>query len=503
MPEPTLFISHKHSDNKIAQALATFCEERSNGRVTVYLSSNPDFKGPKIGKDVCAQLRQALWHADVLMLIYTSSDQDWSWCMWECGVANDSQSPETNIIVFQCGSDYPAPFNDVLRVNVRNPEEIKRFVNQFLRDADFFPSLKSALAPNLRDTLVESAAKQLYDKIASVLPPPDNGLSEEWPTWPYLRIELPRPEVDKMEQASEAERVALSHQLVKDFGTVVASDSRAAPLFGLATFPNRPKLNSLLRTWKEKNQNAEATWFDSCCEQIMMGAARGFPVIRWTPIREADGESDYTPVLSRIKTMPYGGTVQFDIYFYNLSDPRAVLYNDLMKFSLPGKLEERYRWDRFTLSISSNMIQEVRECNKTARSETSKADKAKSTTASEKALDILQNNAQVVDPFGQALLHFGYTAGATGLTLGMLTARWRTVAGAGDPQGWIQELCEEMNRSIEDRPSQPSWELMKSARYPEWWFYPILNHVRLKPDESLEFDVYLYRAPGALPAMQA
>ncbi len=324
MADPTLFISHKHSDNKIAQALAAFCEEKSNGRIKVHLSSSPDFKGPRIGKSVNAQLRQALWDTDVLILIYTSSDQDWSYCMWECGVANDSQSPETSIIVFQCGSDFPAPFTDVLRVNVRNLDDIKRFMQLFLREPDFFPTLNGAIAPSLKDTYVESASKTLYDNIAAVLPPPDDGLSQEWPTWPYLRIEMPRPEVDRMEQASEAERVALSHQLVKDFGLVVDSDARAAQLFGLAAFPNRMRLDSLLKTWKDKNPGMEETWFDSCCEQIMMGAARGFPVIRWTPIREPGGESDYTPVLSRIKPMPYAQTVQFDIYFYNLSDPRAV-----------------------------------------------------------------------------------------------------------------------------------------------------------------------------------
>lgn len=54
------------------------------------------------------------------------------------------------------------------------------------------------------------------------------------------------------------------------------------------------------------------------------GARRGFPVIRWTPLREAGGNADYTPVLSRIKSRPYLGTVQFDVYFYNLSDPRAI-----------------------------------------------------------------------------------------------------------------------------------------------------------------------------------
>lgn len=170
-----------------------------------------------------------------------------------------------------------------------------------------------------------------------------------------------------MEQASEGERVALSHQLVKDFGIVVESDSRAAPLFGLAAFPNRMKLDALLRTWKEKNQNAEATWFDSCCEQIMMGAAHGFPVIRWTPIREAGGDSDYTPVLTRIKPMPYNGTVQFDIYFYNLSDPRAVPVTSKMipigdffhKKLGPGQIDPQ------TLKLTDLITElEARQCNR-------------------------------------------------------------------------------------------------------------------------------------------
>lgn len=324
MSDPALFISHKHSDSKIAQVLAGFLEEKSNGRVKVHLSSSPDFEGPRFGPSLNSQLREALWNADVLVLVYTSADQDWSYCMWECGVANDSHSPETTLIVFQCGPDVPAPFQDVLRVNPRSYEDIKRFIDQFLRAPDFFPKLNGAIAPNFKDAFVENAAKALHENLSRVLPPPDDGLSKDWPTWPYLRIELPRTEVDKMEQASEAERVALSHQIVKDYGIIVESDARAAQLFGVAAFKNRMKLEALLKGWLNKNPNAEATWFDSCCEQIMMGAARGFPVIRWTSIRETGSEADYTPVLTRIRPKPYAGTVQFDLYFYNLSDPRAV-----------------------------------------------------------------------------------------------------------------------------------------------------------------------------------
>lgn len=322
--DPLLFISHKHSDSKIAQVIAAFIEERSGGRVKVYLSSNPDFQGPKFGNALNSQLRKTLWKTDVLILVYTSPDQDWSYCMWECGCATHPQSPDTRIIVFQCGPDVPSPFQDALRVNVRIYDDIKRFADQFLRDPDFFPRLNSAITPSLKNPYVENAATELHKNIEKVLPPIDDGLVEEWPAWPYLRIELPRSDVDKIEQASENERVKLSHQIVKDYAIVVDSDARAAQLFGRAGFPNMIKFETLLKDWKEKYPNADATWFESCCEQIMMGGRRGFPIIRWTPVKEIGGDSDFTPVLSRIRRVPFGGSVQFDIYFYNLSDPRAV-----------------------------------------------------------------------------------------------------------------------------------------------------------------------------------
>jgi len=322
-PKPTVFISHKHSDRTIAKAIADFFAEKSGGRIRIYLSSDSRFDGPKFGKDLNAQLRKALWETDVLILIYTAGDQDWSYCMWECGVAIEPQSPETNIIVFQCGSDYPDPFSDSTRVNLRNVDDIRKFVDQFLRDKDFFPSLKGPLHPDFPPESLDKASRQFSDEILKELPPED-VLSQEWPMWPFLRIELPLKEVKKLDQATQADRTALSHQVVKEHGIVIGSDPRAPTLFGLASFPTQMRMEELLKIWKERNPNAESAWFDSCCEQIMTGSSRRFPIIRRTSVREANGESDYTPVLSRIKSKPYARTLQFDLYFYNLSDPQGI-----------------------------------------------------------------------------------------------------------------------------------------------------------------------------------
>src|SRR5262249_35123201 len=149
-------------------------------------------------------------------------------CMWECGVATDSQYPETNIVVFQCGVESPALFHDNSRINARDPDNIKRFVNSFLRGKDFFPSLKgSPLLTDYRDSFVADDAKELYKSFAAVLPQ-DNSPSQEWPTWPYVRVELPLSEVQRIQQASEEERAATSQQIVKEFAVVVDSDARAA-----------------------------------------------------------------------------------------------------------------------------------------------------------------------------------------------------------------------------------------------------------------------------------
>ncbi|MGH3673669.1 MAG: TIR domain-containing protein, partial [Pseudonocardiaceae bacterium] len=84
--KPVLFISHRHDDRAIADVLRRFIEARTGGRIRVFQSSSPSAKGPKQGENLTAELRRALWHASVVVLIYSTRDQDWSYCMWECGV---------------------------------------------------------------------------------------------------------------------------------------------------------------------------------------------------------------------------------------------------------------------------------------------------------------------------------------------------------------------------------------------------------------------------------
>lgn len=323
MPKPLLFISHKHSDKGIASAISKFLKERALGKIDIFQSSNYEFNGPGLGKNLKAELNKALWRCDVLALIYTSMDNDWSYCMYECGVATHPNSQTTKIIVFQCGKDVPALFKDELRVNARSEEDIKKFTRELLTDPHFFPSLKEAFASEVDKETIENAGKELFINIGKTLPELVNNI-EEWPAWPYLRIELPQAEVLKISNAAPTDRLSRAIETVRDYGIIVKNDSRISQIFGLTSVPEKGLFSDLLKVWSDNYPKENPVWFESCCEQIMVGARREFPVIKNVSLKEVNSNLEYTPVMSRVKYLAFANSSQFDIYFYNLNDPRAV-----------------------------------------------------------------------------------------------------------------------------------------------------------------------------------
>jgi hypothetical protein len=327
---PLVFISHKHSDAELAKLVAQFIRTRSLGHVDVHLSSDWTFEGPPVGGNLNAELKKKLWATDALILVYTSSDENWDFCMWECGTATRADSPDTRVVVFQCGQDAPAPFASDLRVDVRKLDNIRKFTKELLTEDNFFPG-RSALAKNIGAVGLEEAAQELFDKIKQKLP---EILTDEWSAWPFLRVELPIDQVEKLRSASAPDGMAAAHEVIRGSAAVVAiaNDTRAAQVFGLAQFQEKTMFKDLVKLWSDKHPNEEASWFESCCEQIVTGARGELTVIRRTPLREVGGDKKFTPVLSRVKRISQVSkkVVQFDIHFLNLSDPRAVRAEEVM-----------------------------------------------------------------------------------------------------------------------------------------------------------------------------
>jgi hypothetical protein len=246
---------------------------------------------------------------------------DWSYCMWECGLANASQDPDPKIYVFQCGRDVPSPFADMVRIDARNKNDIRRFTNIFLLQRDFIPGQAEPVAPGFNERDSDKAADEFFENLAAVLPS-DVDEVEEWRAWPYLRVELSGAEAKRLEQTDVDDTAKFA--TVKERGVIADSNPRALQLFGRASFPPNLPLKKLFELWKASSPHADDDWFESLCVQVMVGAQRGIPVIRSAPLQEAGGDSEFTPVLSRIKHLPFADKLQFDVYFYDLANPSGV-----------------------------------------------------------------------------------------------------------------------------------------------------------------------------------
>jgi len=159
------------------------------------------------------------------------------------------------------------------------------------------------------------------------------------------------------------------------------------------------------------------------------------------------------------------------------------LYNDL-HLTLPERREERYRWDFITLELTAEIIRDIKqEGNPNV------------------AIDIIKRSCFISKTFGESIRHFGFqTLQKEGDIFQTYVDRWKVLANNEFSKEWVNDVYQEIFRAIEDKPSVPTWNFLKSMRpRTEWWFYPVVNHVRVKSDGGMQFELYLYQVPGPIP----
>lgn len=318
-----LFISHRHEDHAVADALRKFIEARTGGRVTVYQSSSAVAESPKQGENLREELSRALWHASAVILIYTTRDQDWSYCMWECGVAQLPEPSDTKTIVFQCAEQFPMVFADQLRVGVRSEKDIERFVSDLLTDPTYFPKLGRAVTEFHPGTEpVKEAARELYLRLQEVLPVDQAG--DEWPPYPQLTMELTDDQTEAIRNAegSADQRVELTKQVVLNEGVVIGGDGQVGRIFSVRGFPRTPSmpgmpLRDLVSSWEAYSPTPASQWVEGMCSQILAVCRDQFPTPRWELMRGADrmDETWYGPLVRYFRKIPSRKYSEIDVVF--------------------------------------------------------------------------------------------------------------------------------------------------------------------------------------------
>ena len=323
---PLVFISHKHADLRIATVIRGFITEQTANRVKVFQSSDGGSAAetPIVGRPLNPQLAEALWSANGVVLVYTTPDQDWGYCMWECGVATDPKSPRTKIFVLQCTDAVPVLFEGQVRINARNQNSMRQFVTQFLTMPSFLPGIQEALTeytPNAPE--IEKAASRLFQSLKAVLPEWPNA---EWPTHPYIQLQVPTAALKRITDTAADARLEVARDVILAEATVTESDPTAHALFGLTSFEPQMKLHALIEQWLATYPKASPGWIPGLLDQVGRSAQSQFPGFRWLAMRAIDDGALHAPVVARARRVTSLAAMQFDVYFYpfNLLDATPV-----------------------------------------------------------------------------------------------------------------------------------------------------------------------------------
>jgi len=307
--KPYLFISHKHSDAAIADVVREFVTRWSLGGVEVFQSSSAVAKAPIPGRTLTAELKTALWRTDLVFLVYTTEDQDWAWCMWECGVATRPDPPDRKVVVLQCSTEEPRVFADQVRVDVREKEDVLRLVKLFLTDKDFFPGRKTPLAPDFSPDGpdVRKAADALFAALSKTLP---RGPVAEWHAQPHVRLELALAQVKALQKPKPGRISLREATLVGDV------DDKARAIFGLEHFDGQLSLARLVQGWQARRPAESNRWAEEIETQLLQALRGEVTHVQWAYLRAVNAATRYVPVLSRARRLPSRDLMTFDVILF-------------------------------------------------------------------------------------------------------------------------------------------------------------------------------------------
>ena len=310
---PEVFISHRHDDRKLADAIRKHLQLWGIKKKSIFQSSDAQ-GGSRIGDPLSQALQEALHKANLVLLIYTFSDEDWAYVMWEAGVATDP-AKATRIIVFQCTDDRPKPFQDQVRVRITK-EDILRFATQFHKDKDFVPG-DPAWDPEIDEGTLRERSDRLYDSLFTRVPA---GKLEELSRWDALTLELaPKfvAQVKKIKDAHGARNILEKNLVVsREYG-------QPARHFGFNTFTLNPTFANCVDRWREMTgKNAADEWIDGLCAEIWRAINNIPSEPTWEYLRSAVPGADWWlyPVLNHARVLR-DKTMEFDLYLYQGPGP--------------------------------------------------------------------------------------------------------------------------------------------------------------------------------------
>ena len=344
-----VFISHRTPDRLIADEIRKTLELWGIPEGKIFQSTHPT-AGLATGEIIKEGLMERLKDTDFFILVYTSPDQDWSYCMWELGAATASDTKQTQVVCFSCTNNDPSLMMDVLISHV-NHDDIKKFtfnihrLNDYLIKDEGTQKAEHALLNNLRslsDQAIETRASQFFDALFEKIP---SGESKDLHRWDYLHLYLEPSVLESIRNLEEKDdSFKAQHELVKRHTVLLPeSQNSAIRAFGYQDFETGITIEKLKARWvseykikesvkKRKTLEANTDWELDLCADIIRAifnkrAQRTFNYFESISI---DQPTFYRPAVIKAKKS-VDDSMEFDVYLYRLAAEEMELIDVLIK----------------------------------------------------------------------------------------------------------------------------------------------------------------------------
>ena len=310
MDEQTIFISHRHEESELADTVSHHLQLWGIDKDQIFQSSDAEAGAPVWG-DVKQGIISALARTNLLILIYTHNLPGWSYCMWECGLALNPGTEDTNIIVFQCTEDVPELFQEKVRIQAKL-DGILQFTTQFHKAENFFPK-QPARYPKVSDKIIRERAENFYADFVKAIP--GRQYKEETPLLHLITLSLSSQCIDKLEEWKTAED---ANDFIRDNLLIKGASPHCPPHFGYRGFGDGMKWSEIVKRWESNigSTNGEDSWADALHSEIWR-AVNNIPAqpagLGLTSIE--DPERHYVPLLCLMRNYP-NGSAEFDVYLY-------------------------------------------------------------------------------------------------------------------------------------------------------------------------------------------
>jgi hypothetical protein len=336
--QPNIFLSHRESDSKIASAVSKTLNDLGFEKITDY-SGSKEVKRLSIGENLDKEVAKACHESNLFILIYTQSDENWEWCMFETGLAIDAgvlsgrqetggteDRISTKIVVLQCAEEEPKVFEGKLRVKI-TISSIQQFIEQLCTQDDFIPGFKAKYqkGPKSIDQMIETAARELHEKLESAISA--YAADEVW-RWDWFKLKISVEDIKGFESKTEDEQKQLIYNhavAIEGFGQALAHFSCDPP----RNFDSsqRYKIGSkiytfayLIEAWNDVfglPKDSRPAWSEELVREIAKAIKRRSATPQMELMKSATQHPNdwFYPILNHVRWLRNGG-VEFQIYMY-------------------------------------------------------------------------------------------------------------------------------------------------------------------------------------------